>query len=246
MVLERRAFAPHVGQPDRHPAGSPEPGLELLAFGPGRGVPRSRCAGPVDEEGAGVARTADEEALRRGVRVADEAGRRSATRRRPPSTISVAPKITRTSPGWVAPDTIWSHKASMVPPVITASLPGQRPGGLAHRAPPAASASPRRPWRPSSSAFQRPCGVEQPERGRDAGVDGRQCPKWHWSPRPGRASSPGHRAPRVEAQRRKPSASGMVPGGRRRRGGVGSLRPALAVPVEEAGQHRAHPVGSRR
>ena len=39
----------------------------------------------------------------------------------------VAPKITRTSPGSVAPDTIWSHRASMVPAVMTASLPGSVP-----------------------------------------------------------------------------------------------------------------------
>ncbi len=41
--------------------------------------------------------------------------------------MSVAPKITSTSPGSVAPATIWSHSASMVPPVITVSLPGSVP-----------------------------------------------------------------------------------------------------------------------
>ena len=39
----------------------------------------------------------------------------------------VAPKITSTSPGSVAPATIWSHSASMVPPVMTASLSGSVP-----------------------------------------------------------------------------------------------------------------------
>ena len=47
--------------------------------------------------------------------------------------IRVAPKITRTSPLWMAPDTIWSQKASMVPPVMTTSLSGSclppRPSG---------------------------------------------------------------------------------------------------------------------
>ena len=43
--------------------------------------------------------------------------------------IKVAPKMTRTSPLWTAPDTIWSQKASMVPPVTTASLPGSVPAG---------------------------------------------------------------------------------------------------------------------
>ena len=43
--------------------------------------------------------------------------------------ISVAPKITSTSPGSDAPATIWSHRASMVPPVTMVSVPGSVPAG---------------------------------------------------------------------------------------------------------------------
>ena len=42
-------------------------------------------------------------------------------------TIRVAPKMTCTSPGLSAPATIWSHMASMDPPVNTVSVPGRVP-----------------------------------------------------------------------------------------------------------------------
>ncbi len=45
--------------------------------------------------------------------------------------ISVAPKMTCTSPGSVAPPTIWSHMASIDPPVNTVSLPGRVPPAAA-------------------------------------------------------------------------------------------------------------------
>ncbi len=44
-------------------------------------------------------------------------------------TMRVAPQMTSTSPVSVAPDTIWSHRASTVPPASTASLPVTVPAG---------------------------------------------------------------------------------------------------------------------
>ena len=69
--------------------------------------------------------------------------------------MSVAPKITSTSPGSVAPATIWSQSASMVPPVITASLPGSVPAAcpMGTTVGICAVATPRDA---SSSAFHRP------------------------------------------------------------------------------------------
>ena len=75
--------------------------------------------------------------------------------------MSVAPKITRTSPGSVAPATIWSHSASMVPPVMTASLPGSVPAAwpMGTTVGICSSATPNEC---SNSAFQRPCVWSRP------------------------------------------------------------------------------------
>ena len=60
MILEGRAFTADIGQPDRHPSRIAQPGLEPLAFGTGARRAAQEPAGPVHEEGAGIARAADE------------------------------------------------------------------------------------------------------------------------------------------------------------------------------------------
>ncbi len=74
VVVEGRPLAPHVGQPDGNTAGVAQPRLEPLTVRTRAGRTPQELTGPVHEERAGVARPADEEALRRGVRVADEPG----------------------------------------------------------------------------------------------------------------------------------------------------------------------------
>ena len=49
-------------------------------------------------------------------------------------TIKVAPKMTSTSPGWLAPATICSQKASIDPPANTVGVSRHGPEALAHAA----------------------------------------------------------------------------------------------------------------
>ena len=93
--------------------------------------------------------------------------------------MSVAPKITRTSPGWMAPDTIWSHRASMVPPVMTASLPGSVPAAWPIGTTVGICASDT-PMRRQQLGVPAPVGVEQAERRGDAGVDRPAVPEMAW------------------------------------------------------------------
>ena len=128
-------------------------------------------------------------------------------------TMSVAPKMTSTSPGSVAPATIWSHSASMVPTGDHGVGVRERAGGLAHRhdhrhlrlRDPEGGRAGRR-----SSA--RGCASE-PSAAVTPGVDGRQARE-----RVGRHGLAGPVAAGVgalvEAQRKNPSASGMLPAGR--------------------------------
>ena len=81
VVLEGRALAAHVGQPDRHPVRVAQARREPLAVGTGPRRAAQQVAGPVDEQRAGVAGAADQEAVGRGVREADQARRPRATRR---------------------------------------------------------------------------------------------------------------------------------------------------------------------
>ena len=75
VVVEGRALAADVGQPDRDPAGIAQPRVELLAVGPRLRGAAQEPARPVDEQGAGVGRAPDQEPLGRGVRITDEARR---------------------------------------------------------------------------------------------------------------------------------------------------------------------------
>ena len=153
-------------------------------------------------------------------------------------------QVTLDRPGSVAPATIWSHKASIVPPVTTASLPGRVPAAWRHR-------HHRRHLRLGDAHRLQQLGVPVPVRvqgpsdGGDPGVDGRHCRRVRRWPPPGRANSPAPRGPPADAQRKEPLGVGHGPRQEDRTSPF-DLGPTLAVAVEQARQHRHALTADRR
>ncbi len=172
-------------------------------------------------------------------------------------TMRVAPKMTSTSPGWLAPATICSQKASIDPPANTVGVPGTVPDALAHPArPPGAAPPPPRARRgpPCPSARLRrdrrrtwPWPVHGRDPGEGVGGHGLAVPVGRGlrgagrRPRPasagpgparpprGRLAGPGRRGPPPTRRPRRP--------GRRRRAGPGAAG-APAVHGGDGGHHR--------
>ena len=206
VIVERRAFPAHVGQPDRDAGGRPQPGVQLLTARSRTGSAAQEGAGPVHEQGARVARPADEETVGRGVREADESGNLDPLVGHHPHDQGGAEDDVHVA-GLSAPATTWSHMASMDPPVKTVSVPGRVPpaahmgttsgscaGTHAHaRRASRCSTSHRRAGRPWTRS--RRCRWPAPRTARGWPPPGRASNPWPPAPARGpSAGSPRHRA----------------------------------------------------
>ena len=237
-VVEGGPLAPQVGKPHRHPRRVARPAVGRRIGADGRGAGARPWPGPSRRTG------------RRRC-----SGRRSSPDRPPcwawcvrpgtsfhssvtTHTMRVAPKMARTSPGWLAPATICSQKASIEPPAKAVDVPGTEPDGRSHL------------------AHHRELALVHPEL-----VQGRLVPPLPAvqaaerggrgrSPRPGPRSGRGWPPPGSSSSRRHPgvgprpsracASPARVPRpGRRigRRPGV----PGPAVAVEEAGEQGPAP-----
>ena len=165
-------------------------------------------------------------------------------------TMSVAPKITRTSPASSAPETIWSHRASTVPPPprhavgspppFRPPLPCSRRRAAGSRSPPARPAPSASHWVPVRSEPRHMAVPVSMAGTRPNGVVG------HGLGRPV-AARPGDlvRRPRARIPRRRAWPRPCPPGTPPAPGGGREGRPP-AIAVEKARGPRARPARPRR